>query len=602
MSYFDRLEEEVSSFFTGDWVSRESLDKDFDRGALNTFAGNLLDLKERLFTLLNYLILVGEFATDDNLLEKLKLLSERIKVEMLGTGFNDDQMEHYVRIVYLDQQFIQPMTAALKKVQQLCHGFQRRIEFTDNRNLIIINEHDDKDKSLDEKVFEINVRVAHADINLLLEEWSIYTLYQMKQSLIQARIYSGLFIYSLIEEKLNFLIVKLLKRKALEEQEITHIITSKSDIKAKDVEGELKITKSWLQKISEHYSPNSGKRFVWDEIKHGKDKLNVDEIHELVKFYKDNVKQIENNPFTVELRAEIIMELYEVLRNKLKNLGSEQPKFSRYSLIVAAEYVLNNWFSVICENKSASVDELKMGYLKVMRFQEAYGLKNFFSLYKYFDSLKWRMEQIRKDSQELSKVEEYSRMAEYASEAFGSYYEYIDWTRRNYNYVFQLPFEECSIKLKDLSGEDSPDRLFIFSSFVVPLRQDQYIEKFEESKRAINVMLASRDILVNVNSKMNELDKALGKAKDKEIQTLTTLSIFTAIIAFVTSSVGFFHEDFSVTQMSVLLISYGLSLLAFVFGVVHLFRQAENKKDTITNNWIALVVLALLLWFYFISQ
>ena len=78
------------------------------------------------------------------------------------------------------------------------------------------------------------------------------------------------------------------------------------------------------------------------------------------------------------------------------------------------------------------------------------------------------------------------------------YEKNVQWSVNNYNYVFQLPFEECLI---DTKSEDVP-KLFIFSSFLMPLPKDKYIQEFEKLKFEVNDYSASISVYTNVNNEI----------------------------------------------------------------------------------------------------
>jgi len=189
---------------------------------------------------------------------------------------------------------------------------------------------------------------------------------------------------------------------------------------------------------------------------------------------------------------------------------------------------------------------------------------------------------------------------------FEDYARNVSWTRKNYNYVFYLPDNECLIEV------DSSDlkSLFIASSFVMPLDTKAYLETYEEFKKEIILLEATVETFENIKSELDkfkesqaEIEKLKKDLNEREVKSIETLSIFTVIVTFVFASAVEFKFIVHVSQAILFTLCFSLSLSFFVFLIMltrtNVFMETIRKY---VKGIILILLFIFFLWFLLVYE
>ncbi|CAA0248218.1 conserved membrane hypothetical protein [Tenacibaculum maritimum] len=257
-------------------------------------------------------------------------------------------------------------------------------------------------------------------------------------------------------------------------------------------------------------------------------------------------------------------------------------------------YAINNQFSALLEQNdvnSAQVKELKS---HVEKIQKKCNIDNFFIDSKY---ISFRLNQINnsfENREVLDDLSKYKDELDELSEAIKQYKAKLYWSKNNHNLLFQLPYEECLVNsnIEDLD-------IFYASSIVLPLPHEESQEGYEvinsklkELKQLVlSVASLNREFETIKNIEINQKN-ALEDLKNNQVKSIETITLFTAVIAFIITSIPSFSFVKDIFQAILFIGIIGSSLL-IMLGVMFLFTRGFKKN----SSWI-LITLSIVLFIF----
>lgn len=331
--------------------------------------------------------------------------------------------------------------------------------------------------------------------------------------------------------------------------------------------------KEWDSYLNNHYQIKSNwKHKIESEVKPFKNKvlggLKLIQIHQLIKYYKDITKNSEK--------------LKEISKYFIEKDSSNLKNYDKYVFDIITNYAVNNEYSLYLET-CKDLDELFLEYKETKEKQKGNALN-------YFIQFKTLIKGTELFSSDLLKGINYNSIKKYKNIInqfdliLQEYKANKEWSEINYNYIFLLPFDESIIEIEN---NENISKFFMASSFVLPPEIDKINNQFDFISQKINelkVQVNSIELLKKDLVKIEDLNKELEK---RDFKSIEIISIFTAIITFVLSSIpGFkFVEDIHQALLFMLALASSLG----IFVILILFSTRGFK-----NNWIGIIYVVIL--------
>lgn len=288
-------------------------------------------------------------------------------------------------------------------------------------------------------------------------------------------------------------------------------------------------------------------------------KLKVLEIHQLIKYYKD----VKPN----------LVRLSQIKKHLLERTELISGEYDKYVSVVSYNYSLNNYFSLFISNEK-EFKNVNDEYLKIKDRTKG-NLNNFFLEFKYLEYVtKYLLTRIN-DDDKIKYIENFEEIIEnHCKLEVESYFNKKEWSKSNHNYIFILPFEECLVPTSEL---DELEHVFYASSFVLPpsveKMEKDYIEikkDFEKINLYINTGRYFKKEIEKIEALNNELDK-------KDFKSIEIISVFTAIITFVLSSIPAYRFINSVEESLLFMLSLASALAIFITLIFFSTRDLYMK-------------------------
>jgi hypothetical protein len=299
------------------------------------------------------------------------------------------------------------------------------------------------------------------------------------------------------------------------------------------------------------------------------------QIHQLIKYYKD-----------VKPNYTRLKEIKKYLKKKVE-LSTNS--YDKYASGVSYNYSLNNCFSLFLANNS-NFESVKDEYFKIKDVTKG-NINNFFLEFKYLEFVTRHLLIKINDDEKIKYIEKYENIIEnHCKEEVESYFEKKEWSKSNHNYVFILPFDECLVPTSEL---DELGTIFYASSFVLPPSIEKMDKDFVEIKNdldKINLYINTgkyfKTEIQKIESLNNELDK-------KDLKSIEIISIFTAIITFVLSSIPAYKFIHTAWESLLFMLSLASALGIFITLILFTTRELYKKWQPYS------IILFLLILCYF---
>lgn len=586
-SSIDSSIERLNLFFDNDWWSKYKFDKE-NRGRgknsteskIKQFQSDLIVLHSNVIDNINISILQGEYI-QPNYISKIQGIRSIILEKAQPIDVPETLVQEAL-ITSLSNDFNKSIEFALKRLNEFALFVQRRLIISDKilRFNISTEEYNPFNEYSDTPVIEraqknIDILLLNIRIGFMDHAPSEDLHRTLIRNSTRLKNHSDVIYVPYIIQKSDYLIGKWILRwqaenpdapKSImlmnsEEQPLSHEKLTPVNFKPEieTISNHYQLSNGWVQNLSENYLKNKSVQI---------DNTNNRILHGRIKYFKD-------------CSTNII--LLEKVRNSLYLLftevtdGNQNSAFDSYALAINLNYAINNELSVLCDNKNAALIEVEKKYRLAQSIQSETGIKNFFPHYKFLNFLVTRIDKVIQDNKALDEIEECNKIFKLSEEAIREYENSVKWTRRNYPYAFQLSFNECFYQLDNF-------KLFIASSYILPLPKEKYIEEFETLRRSFYEKKPSIAVLTNIDYKLKENESMLDEIRNREARTMEILGIFTAIISFVAASIQSFAIIKSPQQAFSFMLALSTSFASFVLLILMVFRGSTKVKKSI--GWI----------------
>ncbi|GMN11509.1 hypothetical protein MTsPCn9_26130 [Croceitalea sp. MTPC9] len=345
---------------------------------------------------------------------------------------------------------------------------------------------------------------------------------------------------------------------------------------AKYADSHYELFNQWKQKITKHSQQLKAKDLS---------KLNLKEIHTLVKFYKD----VQKNP--IELRG-----IADVLLQKEKGINEKVDKQIYRKAII---YVLNNLYSL--EISIPELNEKKLSILKVEieQLQKKFSIDNFFADKKFIDH-ELRKIQIAIDEREIFKnLTQESKQLKKLEPVIKRCKERMQWAYNHHSLIFQLPFKDSIVPVTypEFKG------IYYASTFVLPIPQYTNQKEFTELELQFDKLNLLTNSIKAIGAELQEITDLKEELKNNDFRSLEIIGIFTAIVTFVIASIPGFQFIDSFDKAIYFYAVLGASLSTMVLVLLLMKRGSQ----VLAKNWIALfsliiVIIVGILQFYLVTK
>lgn len=530
------------SLLSGEYISNSNIENDIT--LINTKISEVLNVSDLFssFKLQNH---ISEFSSAVNIaLSLYKTFIETIKNE-----YSEERVEH---LFSYSNSFAQGTAR-----QSLLPSDTKKLRtyFSENINLSILDHFFSSEDIQFKRLFKIEKNID----SLSIAEFNAIT--------------------KAIKLKIQFLEHKWKIRKQETNPSPIHYIDEGEVTSLEDFKFKNKDLDYWCSLIIRHYEifvnnwdyeiKKNTKSFINNELKD----LRIIQIHQLIKYYKDVKKSYSKLTNISD---------YFLKKTDAKNF------YDKYAQGVDSNYALNNKFSLFLESQQ-DVDLIKKEFEDVKQKTKGNN-KNFFIEYKYLEKILQLINNHSKSLDNLDFLHKYQKWINVdCKEILDDYFTNKEWSKTKYNYIFVLPYEESKIDISDLGITKLPF-IFISSSFVLPKINNDIENKYNEIRQKYKGLVFQMDSISRLKNDLEDVKELKNELDRRDIKSIEIISIFTAIITFVLSSIPAYKFIENVWQSFLFMISLASSLGVFVLLI--LFATRGFKKNWI--GWVYFIIFLLL--------
>lgn len=584
-------------------------------------------IKQRVYNVLNDFIISGdyvEYYQSKSILLKLKSdlnsLILTIQAKNADISISDDTEETRSLQGFLNKHEGEISLIIINGINSLINfieGIEYKQKLSSNRIFLTKNDSrkteeiiHDSDEFL--RVFRLNLFIANCDHYFDINEKLLYQ--NLEYVIDYLNNYTGdqKKNTDLLFTKASFLRWKILFRK-IEEKEIKTFINeitikdglgSLTKVNLNSFEIGLEDYKKFLTYSVNHYElVDYAKETIIANVNFEDSLCNASvlELHRYIKYYKDCTQDLNGlKSIRKEIERRYTEHKKEIVKYNLK------PDFDLFALRICLSYCYNNEFSLICQLSNISnLDEVYKLYDDIDRNPALKDIKNYFTTAKLFQFIvdlndKRYKEILVSSFQKGSEIElrKITKNLQRAEELYEKYSRDSLWIRENYNYVFQLPKNECFVQDNQL-GEDK--QVFIYSSFVLPINRTELENDTANSLELLNKLkseIRSNLIFIEQKEKGEELLDNLQSLKQsfdkKDSKQIEHLGLFTAIMTFIYGTIKGFEFIESAKQALYFALSYGFGLSSMIFVFFGIVRGWKEVFKFVLIPICCLFILALL--------
>ncbi|WP_164111684.1 MULTISPECIES: hypothetical protein [Sphingobacterium] len=558
-------------------------------GAFSSFSDSSI---REIVKLLSYSLLSGEFLTIDEVDDELNSLIKQIQLLVTIVEASENLSEEWRvfrdSIVYCLEEY-------QKFVSYLVANFTK---YRSDHYFIIEDNNIDQIPHLSDelqnviRMFTLTLKVSRKDLLINSDRSELQSLIILKRQVDSLKGTQKSVAYAL-DVKLEFLIHKWGERYKSKNKNKTIAIKYRIGDTEKSIDKfEIKIPTliNWDKRIYHHYDfctdANQYGYYIHDTLnkkRKGYDKLNFTELHGLIKYYKDFKKSD--------------TELEQIVDYLIHEDYSDRHSYDQYCIDIFRNYAINNYFSLISENETWGLDIYREKYLECKRKLNHLS-DNYFLEKKYLDYVLKRIEtDFAKSSKEekISVHEKYvDKVDKECTKLLNEYYDKKEWAKTHDNYIVILPYEESLVELSKEKHPDLPKILF-FTSFVLPYYKDSIDYEYSKTRQLFREVKALTSVVGSLKTDLQNLNELKKDFDKKDLKSIETITLFTAVITFVLSSIPAFKFVETVQHAALFMLSMSASLAIFILLVFSLTRGFSKFFKKHRNVITAAVIVFILI-------
>ncbi|WP_312208356.1 hypothetical protein, partial [Empedobacter sp.] len=319
--------------------------------------------------------------------------------------------------------------------------------------------------------------------------------------------------------------------------------------------------KEWIDRIELFYFDNKNSIDVYNYEVYKNNESNINDEFKLyytIKYYKDFNPSFEN----LESFKKSILESSVDKKNKL--------------------YYLNNLFSSLSQKGDKESDQVTNLFEQIEVQNTLFKSNNNFIYYKY---ILYRIRKIEKTNNEKDLENEIIDI----DKLFSICKNRFEWTYKSFNILFSFNLENSKIKIEN-------NDVYFPSTFLLPI-------SIFENKFLINQIpekiQAIRYRLIELKN-LNQYEKINSLIRDKEKDSIQTISLFTGVIAFIMGSISGFKFIDNIYNATSFIIIYGICISIFLI-LINKFVNKDKKDFEIMDFLPVFLLLVFLAVFCIIS-
>lgn len=533
------------------------------------------------FKKINYSLITGEYISNIEIKQELEnVISKLSETVNLSNDFEK------LQIIILD--LVSAIKIAIERYKIFISEINNK--FSDDRLNYLFEynqqfERDSKNAELSELSFNLisyffnNLSLSEVDHFPSIDNSQYKDLFSIEKNTENYNIIQLDEISVLIKLKVGFLEHKWKARKQQENPSAIHYSIDGNTNTLGEFNSSNTTLNEWAEIIDSHYQLHTNWPYQTEKrIKPFKDKplesLKFLQIHQLIKYYKD-VKKTPNK-------------LKEISKFLLDNSNLNQPNtnsYDSYSIKIISNYSLNNKFSLFLETNKEIIT-IKNEYNRTKEKIKG-ETNNFFLEFKYLNSLLDILELKTSEIENIDFLEYENIIIEDCKKILDDYFENKEWSKMNNNYIFSLPFDEC---LVDIVDNTEVTKIFIASSFLLPPENKEIENKYKELRDKYKGILYHLKTIKRLRKDLNKIDELNNAFDKRDFKSIEIISIYTAMITFVLSSIPAYKFIHSVWDSLLFMLTLSSALGIFVMIILFTTRGFKDNSRGVLYLLILFVI------------
>lgn len=521
-----------------------------------------------LFSDINRSILSGEYTSS---ISNARKILDEIKDYIRSIANFEIQNQPTLTIAsqaYFTDTFYNTIDNAIKQYNTLLFTVDLRLNFEPD-TVTLFNAIKKYEKVIGEeqsqllKILRCNIELSILDHNLRFDDDTIQKLILLNENLTDIGATGS--IIEILIKKCDFLLTKLWYR--LDKSKTTRygIDFAYRDIKPKSIDEfnyyDCIIKGNYTEDVrSDGFRTRhrlAEKKFLQEPTN-----LTFDDYHALAKYYKDIEEDLEK---LIELR-----DCYKKLYDSTKSNNNNDLQKKANELLFC--YLENNLLSLELKKGVFTLDNWKTHLNEFTKRASSLKNINFFPHFKIIEDFLTKEidNQFLKEHLDLELIDKLIKGYDENLKEFSNKLRICEQT----NYMtFQLNYDDCIIDMKDKL--DVNWNCFVASSFVLPLNYNEKNKDVNRYHSDLTKYRAMYDIHKSIKSDKEKIIKIAEKVSSSDKRHVEILSIFAAIVMFVSGEIQIFTKLNNITDAFIFTMFFAFSLGLFILLVWFVTRPTS---------------------------
>lgn len=572
----------IKNIFSSNFTKDAFLDlNNEDDLKLLQYRGSFKNNLEKLYSEINLFIFSGEYIETKEIQDLINFLDS--ECNKLINSLED----------ILFDSFFAPLRQTTKILEYLKSTVTRKLSRNNNlvliegRKRVQINSSEDWMGFSEHLAFlEINCEIAALDHNLSVKvkqlESLIISLLNIQENIPQT--YFG---REILVEKCKLLISKISNR--FEEDDKSYLYSFEfNDNEIRKFRSDISIFKKFIEQFESHYL-DANKKDRIDEINKIYDSFSnegydLKKFHSLIKNYKDDNKSL----IQIENLLSLFKEQYDIATSSTTICPYDKKAWD-----VCYNYLVNNKLSALIHNKEASLFEIEQYLQQIQAVQHQTFVRNYFPYLQFLkrvcQDVKNELEQTNPDFKKIF------QFLDFYNKYIKDLYQSFEWCQDNNFQAYVLNKDLC---LVDYNSNGTPLRLFIASSFILPINYRKVNIEIEDLKRSIEEFKTHVPLFKRILEEEKQILLIRNDIEKRDRNQIEILGIFAAVVLFAAGGISIFKETPSLDQSAKYSLIFSYSLSLFVLLIWLITRDYSHFKPSRIHYFFAcLYAIATLLIF-----
>ena len=555
------------------------------------------------FEMLNKSVIAGEYSSS-TFIDRLEQIIKRIGNLVSGVDSMDIGLSigsYYFEDIFI-KCIIEPFSKALRHYKSLGLSFLDEISFDQNLYFLNIFRDDPLEDDLLkkwnyefisfelEKFIEHNLKLATLDMNFIadpeaLEELIlIYGQYSEKNK--------SAIVDKILFNKCSFLIYKIYQRLNRDQRNYRYAIDFKDkEIKLDLIRSSIGYYKHFSDLTDLHYVEEiEGTSLVQDfesiESTLYDEPLCLHDFHGILKYYKDRERSVQN--------------LKKIAKKfPSPDVNSNHVEFDKRASKISRHFADNNLFSLQLEKSTDPLKVIQSYIGSCQQYQEKHNVHNYFP---YFKALTFLSKKIQSDMENYeSNFYSIGKAIDLANPIIEHLYFAQEWSYDRDYIAYQALYNDCFFEVPIDETETLP--VFLMSTCILPINYKQVEDDIKELVDRINSLTSIHEAKKMISPEILEVRSTSKRIDEVEKKNIEILSIFAAIVLFVTSNIQIFTKVDTLYDglKFMLIMAYIMGLFILLIWLITRNPGFYKESDK-SNSYRKLPFIhKCMIWFYGLS-